>query len=141
MGKEHRPNYGRCFFVGQKEVTHHAIKTEHTMPASRLCGACTIRDQILRCPQADAPQEVRSAESRGYGRTWQKARKKYLEAHPLCVECMKEGRYVRATDVDHIKPHRGDRSLFWDRSNWQALCHRHHSIKTRREDNTPTYHY
>ena len=87
------------------------------------------------------PEEVRSAESRGYGRAWQKARKQYLEAHPLCVECMKEGRYVRATDVDHIKPHRGDRSLFWDRSNWQALCHRHHSIKTKREDNTPTYHY
>jgi 5-methylcytosine-specific restriction endonuclease McrA len=29
--------------------------------------------------------------------------------------------------VDHIKPHRGDRALFWDRRNWQALasspCH------------------
>lgn len=36
------------------------------------------------------PEEVRSAESRGYGRAWQKARKEYLEAHPLCVECMKE---------------------------------------------------
>ena len=45
------------------------------------------------------------------------------------------------TDVDHIKPHRGDLKLFWDRSNWQALCHRHHSMKTRAHDNTPTYHY
>ena len=65
----------------------------------------------------------------------------YLEAHPLCVECMKEGRYVRATDVDHIVPHRGDRLLFWDQSNWQPLCHRHHSIKTRTEDHAPAYHY
>ena len=38
------------------------------------------------------PEEVRSAGSRGYGRAWQKARKEYLAANPLCVECMKEGR-------------------------------------------------
>ena len=87
------------------------------------------------------PEEMRSAASRGYGRAWQKARKKYLEVHPLCVECMKEGRYVRATDVDHIIPHRGDQKLFWDESNWQALCHRHHSMKTRKEDNRPEYKY
>ncbi|MFG1378079.1 HNH endonuclease [Xanthobacter autotrophicus] len=24
--------------------------------------------------------------------------------------------------VDHIIPHRGDKALMWDRSNWQALC-------------------
>lgn len=24
--------------------------------------------------------------------------------------------------VDHITPHRGDVALFWDESNWQALC-------------------
>lgn len=34
------------------------------------------------------PEEVRSAGSRGYNRAWQKARKEYLEAHPLCVRCM-----------------------------------------------------
>ncbi len=87
------------------------------------------------------PEEVRSASSRGYGRAWQDARKLYLVAHPLCIECMKEGKYVKATDVDHIIPHRGDRNLFWDESNWQALCHRHHSIKTRNEDHNPSYHY
>ena len=85
--------------------------------------------------------EQQSANSRGYGRAWQKASRRYLEAHPLCVECMKEGRYVRATDVDHIVPHRGDQRLFWDEDNWQALCHRHHSIKTRSEDHNPSYHY
>jgi 5-methylcytosine-specific restriction protein A len=54
---------------------------------------------------------------------------------------MKSGRYVKATDVDHIVPHRGDSILFWDQNNWQALCHRHHSIKTRREDHNPEYRY
>ena len=76
------------------------------------------------------PEDTRPAGSRGYGTAWNKARKRYLETHPLCVECLKQGRYVKATDVDHIKPHRGDSVLFWDRSNWQSLCHRHHSIKT-----------
>lgn len=87
------------------------------------------------------PEDTRSAGSRGYGTAWNKARKRYLETHPLCVECMKQGRYIKATDVDHIMPHRGDSVLFWDQSNWQSLCHRHHSIKTRNEDHTPEYKY
>ena len=62
-------------------------------------------------------------------------------AHPLCEECMKQGKYVKATVVDHVVPHRGDEKLFWDRSNWRALCKRCHDQKTRREDQTPTYHY
>ena len=87
------------------------------------------------------PEEVRSAAGRGYGKAWQRARKRYLEAHPFCVQCMKEGKYVKATDVDHIVPHRGNKKLFWDESNWQALCHSHHSIKTWNEDQTPEYHF
>ena len=87
------------------------------------------------------PEEVRSAGSRGYNRAWQKARKQYLDANPLCVKCMQEGRYVKATVVDHIVPHRGDQKLFWDRSNWQSLCKKHHDIKTGNEDSRPEYRY
>ena len=87
------------------------------------------------------PEEVRSASSRGYGKRWQQVRKRYLEVHPLCAECMKQGLYVKASDVDHIIPHRGDSDLFWDQSNWQPLCHRHHSMKTAREDTHPEYKY
>lgn len=87
------------------------------------------------------PEEVRSAAGRGYNRAWQKASKAFLQKHPLCVQCIKEGRYVKATDVDHIVPHRGDERLFWDEDNWQPLCHKHHSQKTRREDQVPVYHY
>ena len=87
------------------------------------------------------PEEVRSAASRGYDSKWQKARKRFLQTHPLCEVCLKEGRYVKATDVDHIIPHRGNRQIFWDESNWQALCHSHHSMKTKREDSSPVYHY
>ncbi len=86
-------------------------------------------------------EDQRPAAARGYGAAWRGARKRYLAAHPMCVECMKEGRCVKATDIDHIIPHRGDMKLFWDESNWQPLCHRHHSIKTRREDSRPEYRY
>lgn len=87
------------------------------------------------------PEEVRSAGSRGYNREWQKARKVYLAAHPLCVMCQKEGRYIKATVVDHIIPHRGNQRLFWDQNNWQALCKRHHDLKTGNEDSRPEYEY
>ena len=87
------------------------------------------------------PEEVRSAASRGYSSRWNKARRAFLAAHPLCEECLKEGRYTKATVVDHIIPHRGDPKLFWDESNWQALCKRHHDEKTGREDSHPNYHY
>ena len=59
------------------------------------------------------PQEVRPAAKRGYGSKWQKARREYLAGHPLCVLCEREGRYRKATVVDHIIPHRGDQKLFW----------------------------
>ena len=87
------------------------------------------------------PEEIRSASKRGYTSKWNRARKRFLEKHPLCVQCMKEGRYVKATDVDHIIPHRGDPILFWDETNWQPFCHSCHSIKTRNEDEFPVYHY
>ena len=86
-------------------------------------------------------EEIRSAARRGYGSKWQRVRKRYLKEHPFCVECLKEGRYVPATDIDHIVAHRGDAMAFWDESNWQALCHRHHSIKTQRDDRNPVYRY
>lgn len=87
------------------------------------------------------PEEVRSASGRGYGSRWQKDRKAFLQVHPLCVECMKEGKYVKATVVDHIIPHRGDEKLFWDRSNWQPLCKVHHDRKTLTQDIRPEYKY
>ena len=87
------------------------------------------------------PEETRPAAERGYDRKWQKARIRFLAEHPLCAECLRQGRYVPATDVDHIQPPRGDRTLFWDKSNWQALCHSCHSKKTAREDAHPTYRY
>lgn len=71
-----------------------------------------------------------SAAERGYDSKWQKARAAYLKRHPLCVLCMVKGKLTPATVVDHIIPHRGDKRLFWDQTNWQPLCKGCHDHKT-----------
>jgi 5-methylcytosine-specific restriction endonuclease McrA len=79
-------------------------------------------------------QDKRSAAERGYGSKWQKARFHYLSAHPLCKLCNDIGQIAESTVVDHIKPHGGDWSLFWDSQNWQPLCKAcHDSVKKRQE--------
>lgn len=75
-----------------------------------------------------------SACERGYNYRWRKAREAYLRKHPLCVECASAGRTEQATRVDHIIPHKDNQELFWDITNWQGLCERHHNIKTAKED-------
>lgn len=90
---------------------------------------------------------------RGYDYRWQKAREAYLRLHPYCVYCLREA-HIQATGlaevilecaeralpvpygnvVDHIVAHRGDQALFWDESNWQALCQTHHSRDKQREE-------
>jgi 5-methylcytosine-specific restriction protein A len=72
--------------------------------------------------------------ARGYGSAWQRARLGYLKAHALCVACLAAGRVAGASVVDHVIPHRGDKRLFWDAGNWQALCKGCHDAKTARED-------
>ena len=82
-----------------------------------------------------------SASKRGYGSKWQRVSKAYLRKHPLCVKCMKNGRFVTATVVDHIIPHRNNYALMWSESNWQSLCKPCHDKKTRNEDSNPLYSY
>lgn len=57
-----------------------------------------------------------------YGSRWQRAREQFLREHPLCVDHYARGLVEPSTVVDHIVPHKGDLTLFWRRSNWQALC-------------------
>jgi 5-methylcytosine-specific restriction protein A len=86
-------------------------------------------------PQHKTPEQERGTSSqRGYNYRWQQSRKGFLAKHPLCKHCQQQGRVTAATDVDHIVPHRGDMALFWDRTNWQGLCHPCHSAKTATED-------
>ena len=81
------------------------------------------------------PEPAQAASpARPYGYKWQQARVGWLRKHPLCVECNRRGRVEAAIIVDHIKPHRGDMVLFWDKTNWQSLCKScHDSWKQRLE--------
>jgi 5-methylcytosine-specific restriction protein A len=72
--------------------------------------------------------------ARGYDAKWRTARAAFLRLHPLCTYCQADARIVPATVVDHIVPHRGDRSLFWSRENWQPLCAPCHNSRKAREE-------
>lgn len=73
-----------------------------------------------------------TARERGYDSKWDRERATYLAAHPLCVMCAAPSRVV-----DHKTPHRGDKKLFWSRSNWQALCTPCHSGRKQSMERRP----
>ena len=81
---------------------------------------CQRRRQTERNARHDAKRP--SARQRGYDTKWDKARAQYLAANPRCCRCS-----APAEVVDHIIPHKGDKKLFWSRSNWQPLCRSCHS--------------
>jgi 5-methylcytosine-specific restriction protein A len=101
----------------------------------RYCAACDARNgaNAARRRHDDSYEQKRaSSAARGYDRKWRKARLGFLRAHPLCADPFgfHDGRAVPATVVDHVRAHKGDRRLFWDRRNWQALCASCHSYKS-----------
>ena len=62
-----------------------------------------------------------------YNYKWQKHRELFLKQNPLCAYCQDDGKIEAATVVDHITPHKGNMSLFWDVDNHQSLCATHHA--------------
>jgi 5-methylcytosine-specific restriction protein A len=101
------------------------------------CGELTREGYCNKHKQQSkkvADERRGNANSRGYNYKWQRYRAGFLQKHPLCAECEKQGRVTPATIVDHIIPHKGDTKLFWDKKNHQPLCKRCHDIKTARED-------
>ena len=66
---------------------------------------------------------------------WRHRRAAQLTLEPFCRECAKHGRRVKATEADHVTPHRGNVELFC-KGELQSLCHRCHSRKTVQENKT-----
>ncbi|CAK7037189.1 HNH endonuclease signature motif containing protein [Tissierella sp.] len=85
--------------------------------------------------------ERKGAGQRGYDTRWRRARERFLKANPLCVECLNKDSIVDAMVVDHVVPHRGNDKLFWDETNWQALCKSCHDKKTMTADRLQEYKY
>lgn len=76
----------------------------------------------------------KTTNERGYTYAWQKARERFLSENPLCKYCEKQGQVTAAYIVDHIVPHEGDETRFWDESNWQPLCKPcHDTVKAQEE--------
>lgn len=103
------------------------------MKLSKL-GAKVATMDLRTVKQAEPDQMRGNSAARGYGYKWRKFRARYLRQHPLCVHCQRGGVIAEAEHLDHITPHRGDKTLFWRQSNVQGLCARHHGIKTAGED-------
>lgn len=108
----------------------------------RYPGCCTLVPDGY-CEQ-HRPQERRSEEAVSWRWMYQTdqwrfdLRPSQLLTEPFCAECAKRGTRTWATDVDHIKPHRGDWAVFTDRGNLQSLCHSCHSRKTMAEIRSKT---
>lgn len=117
-----------CYKAGCHRLTHDTYCDKHLLTGEQLRKH---REKFKRMTQ---PKRATSSQ-RGYTSVWRKHRKGFLNANPWCVHCLSEfGLNVKADVVDHIKPHKGDDQFFWDQSNWQSLCYKHHNIKTARED-------
>ena len=82
------------------------------------------------------PKTRGTAHERGYTARWRKARANYLRRHPLCSMCKAREVTSAATVVDHIVPHKGDATLFWDEGNWQGLCATDHNATKRVQEAT-----
>jgi 5-methylcytosine-specific restriction protein A len=89
----------------------------------------------LQTVNPDSWRSGKNSTQRGYGYKWQQAREGFLRSHPLCLYCQRDGRVTAATVVDHVNPHRGDMTAFWDKANWGSLCAPCHSSVKQREEN------
>lgn len=117
------------------------------------CGESESRLILSGCPMPSMPTTFRapwmpsraevaratdqargSARERGYTPAWDRASAAFLLAHPICPACEAAGLIVAAEVTDHVIPHKGDRALFWSRTNWQPACRWHHdAVKQRLE--------
>ena len=85
-------------------------------PGERYCEEHR-KQESQRYEKYDRNQAVHR---RRYGRCWKRIRDSYVKQHPLCEQCLKEGRYVPTEEVHHIKPLAEGGTH--DRDNLIALC-------------------
>ena len=117
-----------------KPCRHHGCG-QLVRDGSGYCAAhLQAKHQAVKVDRQQADKDRGTSTQRGYGYKWQKLRASYLASHPMCAECRRRGRLTIAVIVDHITPHKGDMTLFWDSGNWQPLCKACHDRKTATED-------
>lgn len=92
-------------------------KCRRPKPSGQRCG-CS--------PVERAPDPNNRERAKPYSTPeWKALRSEWLKSNPVCACCG-----ARASVVDHVRPWRGNRQAFLDRSNLQSLCRSCHSKKT-----------
>lgn len=104
---------------------------QRTIALGRFCDP---HQNIADAKERARKNNYQSQFSKLYNWDWRKFRVRYLKEHPLCKHCLSIGKLTPTQEIDHIKPHQGDKDLFWNESNLQPLCKSCHSTKTARED-------
>lgn len=69
-----------------------------------------------------------------YDARWRTRSRAWLKQHPDCHYCAQRRTRTPAVIVDHIRPHRGDLTLFWNERNWMGLCRTCHNAAKQREE-------
>ena len=90
---------------------------------------------------AHSDTEMRQLRTKAYQSTaWQKMRKAYITAHPICEDCLKEGVVYAGGDekkgtlsVHHLRSPFKDGKINWemllDDNNLATLCTYHHGLR------------
>ena len=79
-------------------------------------------------PVVKAIAEDKAERDRFYtGRAWRRLRLAFLEAHPLCAECEREGRLTAAMLVHHKKERITHPELALDWDNLESSCNPCHT--------------
>ena len=105
-----------CSYPGCNRLTDNRYCDEHRKIAERQYN------RYLRDPDTN----------KRYGRAWRRIRLKYIQSHPLCEQCEREGRLTPAEEVHHILP-LADGGTH-DVENLMALCKSCHSRITDRQE-------
>lgn len=98
-----------CSFPGCPKLTDERFCEKHQ------------KQETQRYEKYDRDPAVR----RRYGRAWKRIRDRYIEAHPLCEQCLKAGKYTKAEEIHHILPL--SRGGTHDVKNLMSLCKSCHS--------------
>ena len=73
---------------------------------------------------------------------WRKLRETYISQHPICEECLNNGKVTAAEDIHHrISPFKngeGNKALFLDYNNLMSLCKQCHNMIHSKQNN-PNY--
>lgn len=104
-----------CSYPGCPNLTEGRYCDEHTALVSK------------QYERYDRDPETRKR----YGRAWKRIRDRYVQAHPLCEMCRRNGKITPTEEVHHILPL--SRGGTHDEDNLMALCKACHSEITARD--------